>query len=151
MRFFEDGESSTWIELQQASDPFFTATADILNKTMPGSTEYRAERIMFLVDPAGHDIGSIAAWQTTEITEEEIGQIHWVAILPEAQGRGLSVPMLGAACHRLQEMGHRQACLSTNMKRLPAVNLYLKFGFKPQLDSEEQKIGWEKIKPRLKY
>ncbi len=57
-------------------------------------------------------------------------RIHWVAIAPAYQGRGLAKPLVAAACLRLRALGHVWAYLTTSTSRLPAVSLYTKFGIR---------------------
>lgn len=152
MRFYQGAEDiDKWVKIQQISDPFITPTAEHFNNSMPGTTEFRSKRIMFLVNPVGQDIGSITAWQTTKLSKNEIGQIHWVAILPSAQGQRLAIPMTIAACQRIVDLGHTKACLSTNTRRIPALNLYAKLGFRPMFQAIDQKEAWAKIALLIKY
>ena len=151
MRFFEEGDVEKWVELQQASDPFFTATAETFAKTLPGDTDYLSKRVMFLVDSVGRDVGTITAWEDNELTGNMIGQVHWVAIINDKQGKGLAKPLLAAVCQLLIELGYKEACLMTNTRRIPAVNLYRKFGFEPVLQNEIEKEAWVKIASELKY
>ena len=151
MRFYEEGDVEKWVEIQQASDPFFKATAETFASSMPGDAAFLSQRVMFLVDPTGRDIGSITAWENDDLTGEIIGQVHWVAIVNEMQGKGFAKPLLAAVCQRLIELGHKEACLMTNTRRLPAVNLYRKFGFEPLLQNEIEKEAWAKIASELKY
>ena len=77
------------------------------------------------------------------------GRIHWVAIVPEFQGRGLAKPLLTAVMNRMVELGHQRARLATATQRLPAINLYLKFGFLPDPRNEEELSAWEEIRQIL--
>lgn len=150
MRFYEPGDLATWLEIQ-ATDPFFVPTAETFTRAMPGDDAYLGTRVMFLVDPNGAAIGTITAWQTTELTGALIGQIHWVALVPAVRGMGLAKPMLSAACAVLREQGHQAVCLETNTQRIPALNLYLQFGFAPFVRSETEREAWEAVGPLLKY
>jgi GNAT superfamily N-acetyltransferase len=149
MRPYRSGDLDTWLRIQ-ATDPFFTPTAETFAVALPGNDAYRAERVMFLIGPEGAEIGNITAWNTAEFTGEDIGQVCWVALVPEARGRGLGKPLLSAACASLLERGYTQAFVDTNMRRIPALNLYLQFGFEPLLRDEEEQTAWRAITPHLK-
>jgi len=73
------------------------------------------------------------------------GRVHWMAMLPEVQGRGLGKALLTAICQRLRELGHERAYLHTSAARLPAIRLYLKFGFEPVIRNDGEAAAWEKI------
>lgn len=149
MRFYQPGDLATWLRIQ-ATDPYFVPTAETFAAALPGDEKELGQRVMFLVDPEGVEIGNITAWNTDQFTGQQIGQICWVAITPAARGRGLGKPMLSAACAALRERGYTQAFVDTNMRRIPALNLYLRFGFEPYLRGEDQEAAWRTITPYLK-
>jgi GNAT superfamily N-acetyltransferase len=151
MRGYREGDVASWVRIQQAADPFFVATAANFAKSMPGDTNYLATRVLFLVDPAGNDIGTITAWNGDSLNGRDIGQVHWVAIVASAQGRGLGKPMLSAACDALLRQGYTEAYLETNTARIPALNLYLQFGFYPFPRNEAERSAWRAIAPKLKF
>ena len=157
MRFYREGDISKWVEIQRSADSLYKVTAETFASYLLGDTSFLSQRVMFLVDPSGRDIGSITAWQTADLpsinlaTKPFIGQVHWVAIVADQQGQGLAQPMLSACCQRMIALGHQQACLSTNTKRIPALNLYRKFGFEPILLNDTEKEAWSDIVPKLKY
>jgi ribosomal protein S18 acetylase RimI-like enzyme len=149
MRPYQEGDLATWVRVQQAGEPFFVPTEEHFRRYMPGDTAYLAERVMFLVDPTGNEIGTITAWNDILLEGHESGQIHWVAIVRAAQGKGLAKPMLSAACQNLIERGYSEAWLETNTRRLPAINLYLQYGFQPYLRSQQERDAWEMIRSQI--
>jgi GNAT superfamily N-acetyltransferase len=120
---------------------------------------------MFLVDPTYSDIGTITAWNDGEIEGRDIGRIHWVAIVREAQGRGLAKPMLSAAIDVLQTLGYTEAWLwtgtapiemwpqidnSPGTPPITPINLYRSFGFEPYLRNDADRATWRAFAPHLK-
>jgi GNAT superfamily N-acetyltransferase len=150
MRAYREGDVPTWVCIQQTGDPFYKATAEDFAKYMPGDDAYLAQRVLFLMNPAGEDIGSITAWSDSDFEGREIGHIHWVAIVAAEQGRGLGKPMISAACDVLRELGYSAAYLETNTERIPALNLYLRCGFRPHARNEAEREAWRAVAPRLK-
>lgn len=151
LRPYAAGDVATWVRLQQAAEPYFLPTAENFAASMPGDTAALAARVRFLVEPSGADIGTITAWHGTLEEGREIGQIHWVAIVPEAQGSGLAKPMLAAACALLRQHHHTSAFLETNTRRLPALNLYLRAGFAPYPRDAAERDAWRAVAPLLRY
>jgi len=149
MRFYAEGDLDTWLRIQ-AHDPFFVPTAETFATSMPGDTPLLAARVMFLADPAGAAVGTVTAWPNDSLTGRKIGQIHWVALVPAAQGRGLAKPLVGAACVLLHQRGYHEACLETNTRRVPALNLYLALGFVPFVRSEAERRAWRAVAPQLR-
>lgn len=151
MRAYREGDVANWVRIQQAGDPFFVAEARHFSESMPGNTAYLEARVLFLVDGSGTDIGTIAAWNDAEFEGREMGHIHWVAIVSAAQGRSLAKPMLSVACAALRTHGYTEAWLETNTARIPALNLYGQFGFKPHPRNEAEREAWRAVAPRLKF
>jgi GNAT superfamily N-acetyltransferase len=151
MRGYRDGDVSTWVRIQQAAEKFVTPTADTFTGSMPGDEAYLTARVLFLVDPASEDIGTITAWNDAEFDGQEMGRIHWVAMAPEAQGKGLAKPMLSAALDALRSRGYNAAWLWTGTGRIAALNLYLHFGFVPHPRDDVEREAWRAVAPHLKY
>ena len=125
MRPFEAGDAQTWWDIHERADPllahrngthcqFFGADAD----------ELRA-RQYFIVAPDGQPVGTATAWHDSA----ELGRVHWVAIVPKFQGRGLAKPLISHVLQKLRELGHTRAILDTSRQRPRAIALYEKFGF----------------------
>ena len=71
--------------------------------------------------------------------------MFWLAIMRHHQGRGLGKPLLAAVCNRLVELGYQRACVVTSTGRLPAVSLYLQFGFQPDIKSGADQAVWDRV------
>ena len=74
-----------------------------------------------------------------------------MAILPPWQGQGLARPLLSAVCTRLASLGHRRALLRTSTARIPAINLYLHFGFQPVITTPADRDAWRSVMALVKY
>ena len=165
MRFYREGDIGHWLRIQHAADPDYGATVEMFANELPGDTAHLATRVMFLMDPTGSDIGTITAWNDSEIDGRDIGRIHWVAIVREAQGHGLAKPMLSAAIAVLRSLGYAEAWLWTgtapialwpqidNSPGTPPItplNLYRSFGFEPYLRNDADRATWRTLAPHLK-
>ncbi len=105
------------------------------------------DRCMLLEDDRGIVVGTTSAW--FEEAQPEVGKIHWVAIRPSHQGRGLAKPMMCAALHRIAAF-HDSMVLYTHAHRLPAIALYYRCGFEADHDYREgQAELWQRINDRL--
>jgi GNAT superfamily N-acetyltransferase len=152
MRHYREGDAETWVRIQRAcADDLSFITAEHFHEDMPGDAAHLAERVLFLVDPSGQDIGTIVAWNDSKFDGRDIGRIHWVAIVAEAQGHGLSKPMMSAACNVLRTLNYTEAYLETHTSLIPALNLYLEFGFRPAPRSDGVRAAWQAVAPRLKF
>jgi len=109
------------------------------------------ERMFFIISPDGQVIGTSTAWENKNYHGESIGQVHWVFILPEYHGRGLAKPLLTETMNRIKKLGHRSCYLGTQLTRIPAINLYLKFGFAPDIRTPEDRDLWRLLKPHINH
>jgi GNAT superfamily N-acetyltransferase len=150
LRWYQAGEESAWLQIQAAADDLNDITADLFRKTFGNEQTAHEQRICFLTTATGEPIGTAAAWWGEEGAEGRRGRIHWVAIFPAFQGRGLAKPLLTAVCLRLRELGHTSAYLTTSAARIPALNLYRQFGFVPVIRDEMERAMWQEIDLNLR-
>ncbi|MYA21504.1 MAG: GNAT family N-acetyltransferase, partial [Gemmatimonadetes bacterium] len=104
----------------------------------------------YLTTDAGEEIGTITAWWQPDLNGEDWGQIHWVAIHPDYQGRGLAKPMMSVAMAYLKRF-HQRSFLGTSSGRIPAIKVYLDFGFYPDLERENSQQAWAEVASVLEH
>ena len=149
LRWYAPGDADVWLRLQIAADRYNTFEPDTFVREF-GQDEIRLQqRVGFLLDPWQAPIGTISAWADV-FNDREYGRIHWVAIVPEEQGKGLAKPMMSAACQRLLALGHTNAYLDTATVRVPAINLYRLFGFEPVIRDDRERDIWRELALHLK-
>jgi len=145
--WYEHGDATRWIGLQREVECRLPITQELYTHDFGTDDRVLAERQCFLID-GQRLIGTATAW-SSDLRGEELGRVHWVAIHPDYQGQGLSKPLLSAVCDRLLRLGHDQAFLVTSGERIPAINLYLRFGFVPLLRKVRDESVWREIETRL--
>lgn len=130
-RWHRPGDERVWVDIQA---PFYVPGAvalDTFSRWFGTDVVAQSQRIAYLLDPAGRPIGTAAAWTYDGFRGPEWGRVHWVAIAQEYQGQGLGKSLLSIVLHRLVELGHTKAYLTTSTERPAAVALYRRFGFSP--------------------
>lgn len=150
MRAYQPGDEVVWIEINGAADQYNRFTLETFRHEFKGDVVGLKRRCFFLREPGGRDIGTVTSWYNREYHGRDIGRIHWVAILPEFQGKGLAKPMMTVAMNRLAEF-HDSAYLSTNTIRLIAIKVYLAFGFVPEIESDQDLASWELVRKGLPH
>lgn len=150
LRPFEAGDQVAWLEIHRKADIFNRFPSGRFETEFGHDPAVLKERQFYLLSPDGKPVGTATAWWDATFREGDWGMVHWLAIVPEEQGKGLAKPLLTSVCLRLQELGHRRACLRTASGRFPAIKLYWQFGFRPCSASEQEKAEWEKLLPRLR-
>lgn len=136
LRWYQPGDEAAWVAIHQAADRFHQFDAATFYQEFGTDRAQLATRQAYLC-PIGENgsegapVGTATAWFGVTPETQKDGLVHWVAIHPAAQGQGLAKPLLAFICRRLHELGHRRVYLNTSTARIPAISLYLAFGFIP--------------------
>jgi GNAT superfamily N-acetyltransferase len=91
------------------------------------SPHFQHDRIFFAVY-RGECVGTATAW-VGHHDGREMGRLHWVAVLPQHQRKGVAAALCIQALHNLSELGYREVMLGTMEKFQPAIQLYHRLGF----------------------
>ncbi len=149
VRWYQPGDEELWLAIWVPAEKYFAITPELFQSEFGASRELLGDRQFFLLDEKGEAIGTATAWFDKNYQGQSFGRVHWVAITPEMQGLGLSKPMMAITCRWLRELGHLRACLGTSTARLAAINLYCQFGFRPDIQTEEDLNVWRELEPHL--
>jgi GNAT superfamily N-acetyltransferase len=149
LRWYRPGDEAAWLRIHLEADAHNTFTPRTFEEQFGRDPRVLAERQCYLCDAEGEAIGTTTAW-FHDYRGRPFGRVHWVAIVPAMQGRGLANPLLTAVCNRLRALGHERAYLSSATVRVPALNLYLKFGFLPVVRTEEDLRAWSLVRPWIR-
>ena len=152
-RTFKRGEERIWAEVQTRAGNFpeIEKALEDFDKEFKDRQDEFQERCLFLVDDAaGEVIGATVAWLDPDFQGEDHGRIHWVAIVPEFQGRKLAKPMVAEAMRMLRKW-HVRACLGTHTYCLKAISIYLDFGFVPDMTRERAEEAWGLIAAEIDH
>jgi len=149
-RWHRPGDERLWVDVQSRAEGYLEITPELFVEQFGSDPQPLAERQCFLCDARGKAIGTATAWFNDDYCGQPYGQLHWVAIVPEAQGRGLAKPLLNIVLNRMADLGHTRCYLGTSTARIPAVNLYCKFGFIPHVRNEDDLAVWREMRPWVK-
>ena len=145
LRWYQPDDEAHWLRIHLAADHLNEITPELFQRQFGSDEKLLRERQCYLSDPHGDVIGTGTAWFNNNFDGARWGRVHWVAIIPEFQGRGLGKALMTAICRRLPELGHQRAYLTTSTARVPAIKLYLKFGFEPLIRSVEDESLWREL------
>ena len=144
VRNFRPGEGHIWTRIQRAAEPFFEIKDGLFQHQFGENLLALEDRSFFVITDDGEEVGSITAWWNPDWRGKKWGMIHWVAIHPDYQGRGLAKPAMTVAMKRLKQ-SHDRSLLNTSTGRIIAIKVYLDFGFCPDLESENSQEAWEEV------
>jgi GNAT superfamily N-acetyltransferase len=145
LRRYAPGDERDWVRINAAADRYNAITMELFRREFGYDPELLGRRVFFLAAAGGSTIGTAAAWFDDRDPPRPDGRVHWVAIHPDHQGRGLAKPLLAQACCALRELGHRSAYLTTSTARTRAITLYLRFGFVPEIAGPAEAAAWEAL------
>ena len=102
LRFYQPGDEAAWAALEYGIgdfDPQEEARAYFV-QTYGSHAQDLARRCLFAVDGGGRVAGTCSAWRDPR-GGGEVASLHWLAVSPEAQGRGLGKALCREALFRV--------------------------------------------------
>jgi ribosomal protein S18 acetylase RimI-like enzyme len=145
LRWYRDGDRDAWQRIQLSTGLYDPVAPDLFEREFGDAPELLARRQCFVDDASGVAVGTATAWIAAPGRARGEGRVHWVAVSPAHQRRGLGRYLTEAACTRMRELGADTAYLTTGSENTPAVQLYLGLGFSPEVRSSEERDAWQAL------
>ena len=145
-----DAEGQLWTDIVLEAEDWLDLSPQLFIQQFGHDLQAASERCFLIVDDTDRAVGTLSAWYRNDYRGKDYGLIHWVAIRPSHQGLGLGKAGLSFALNQLARW-HDRALLGTQTKRLPAIALYLNFGFLPDLEEENARENWQRLRNQLKH
>lgn len=140
---YRPGMEKAWAAIETAAGEFDDPAAALnrfQTEFLPHAAEL-ADRCLFIVDPQGSPVATTTAWYGSQLGRERQPRLHWVAVMPDHQGRGLARALIGAALQVYRQLGEDgDVYLTTQTWSTVAIRLYLDYGFLPYRGP--QPAGW---------
>lgn len=140
---YQPGFEQFWADIMlatQQTDSLAEGLA-IFQKDFLPRKDLLASQCLFVLDSAGKAVATASLWHGDHFGAE-LPRIHWVAVSPEAEGKGLAKALLTRLCGIYNELGyHDFLYLGSQTWSYPAIHLYTTFGFHPYMG--EQPINWQ--------
>ena len=139
VRQYQPNDRDAYLELFhlafEASDP------------LPDVLATRLDSGFFVIEHG--DSGALAASCVAQAKPRERypegGELGWLVADPAHAGRGLGTLVAALVTNRLADEGYGQAYLLTEDFRLPALSIYLKLGWLPNLFQGDMESRWRAI------
>ena len=142
LRWYQPGDERHWFRIHLAADWESDITPELFGQRFGADAAVLAQRQCYLLEAQGNAVGTATAWFDDNFEAARYGRVHYVAVVPERQGRGLGRSLMTVVCRRLRELGHERAYLATSSVRIRAIRLYLGFGFQPLIRDPEERDLW---------
>ena len=142
LRDFEEGDEAAWDYMvgDMCGEGF--------NKALKAHGFFRPERVKLICDAGGKPVSTATAWGDVH-GDESLSMLHMVATDPAYRGKGLGFAAVNAALHHMKKEGKARAYLTTDDFRIPAIKIYLKLKFEPDMSREGYKERWEALYAKL--
>ena len=152
IRYLRADEGPVWAHIEHIVNEFVNADAALERfqwEFAPFPLQI-IQRCLVVETTSGEVVGTTSVWYHPAFQGGLWGRLHWVAILPEYQGRGLARPLLVAALNRMAVF-HQRAFLDSDTSRIKALRLYLDYGFRPRLQSSKDYAAWRLVAQQLQH
>ena len=149
-RYYQPGDDALWVALYDAAESIVDISLQVFREQFYGNEAALQQRMFFILNDAGHPIATSTAWYDDVDNDETLGRVHWVAVHPDYQGRGLAKPLLSKTLETLQACGQSSAYLMTSTSRIPALTLYMRYGFVPYIRHDEDLQAWQQCLPLMR-
>lgn len=143
-------EGGLWTDIERDAEPHFPVGEALFYSQFGQDMQALQWRSFIVTNEKGVGVGVISAWYHRTFKDQDYGMVHWVAVRPAYQGRGLGKAMLSFTLNQLSQW-HERAFLGTQTKRLSAIKLYLDFGFVPDLDQSGVMDAWRDVNAQLHH
>jgi len=143
-------ESALWTDIQRDAEPHFPIADDLFHSQFDDYLQATQWRSFIVTNEKGVGVGVVSAWFDRDFKGEDYGMIHWIAIRQSYQGVGLGKAALSFALNQLSQW-HERAYLGTQTRRIPAITMYLNFGFLPDLDPPGAREVWREVAAQLQH
>lgn len=150
IRPMQPNEGALWLDIQRDAEPFFEVQPEWFEQQFGSNLPATQWRCFFIVNARGVAVGTISAWVNHDYFGEVWGQVHWLAVRPAYQRRGLARAAL-AYCLRQLARWHERAFLGTQSARHGAIRLYLEMGFQPDLRHPGAREAWLALRNEVDY
>ena len=147
---YTSGDRDIWIAIEKSAKEFSSREEGeaAWDRYFAGHEKELENRMFFVSDSSGRKLATATAYYDIHTGDDgETGWLHWVAVHSDAQGLGLSKPLITHVLARMKELGYKKAVIPTQTYTWLACRLYLDLGFVPMKENaEKNKMGWRIIK-----
>ncbi|SEL06217.1 Protein N-acetyltransferase, RimJ/RimL family [Carnobacterium iners] len=147
--FYQEDDEVEWAAIETAVSEFedTVQALDYFEEKFAPHLKELQKRMVFVINSSGEKIGTCSAWWKETPNKERYPLIHWVAVKPSYQGKGIAKAMMTHTLKLLQSLEHTSPVyLHTQTWSHIAIRLYEYFGFEissknldgsPNLDYEK--------------
>jgi len=145
LRWYEPGYEEHWLSIHLAAEKEIPITPELFTRRFGSDPAALAARQCYLFSSDGTPVGTVTGWLDPEFEGAPHSRVHFLAVAPAWQGKGLAKVLMSSILQRLKQLGPPRAYLATSSTRIRAIRLYLQFGFVPLAKTGETQALWQEI------
>lgn len=129
--FYTPGDETSWGKIETAvlEFPEEKQAMEYFGKNFLPYQMELSRRMLFVENEDKEKIATCTAWQI-DTAEDRKPLFHWLAVMPEAQGKGIGLALSAEATKLLKTLGHDEPIyLATQTWSHPAIGIYEKLGY----------------------
>ncbi len=144
---YQSGDKAAWIDIELSAGEVLNLEhgQECWNRYYGNREAELPERMFFIEDTNGKKIATATAFYDIHTGDSpDNGQLHWVAIKKEAQGKGLSKPLITHILKKMKALGYVKIKIHTQTNTWLACKIYHELGFHPAEESlKNHRFGWK--------
>ena len=146
---YKSGDKKAWIDIElSAGEILGKAHGEECWQRYFGKAESELpQRMYFIENEAGEKIATATAFYDIHGNSKyDTGQLHWVAIKKEEQGKGLAKPLITFVLGVMKKLGYTSVKIHTQTNTWLACKIYYDLGFHPEANSAiKNRFGWKMV------
>lgn len=146
---YRPGDKDAWIDIELSSGEVLSKEhgEECWTRYYGSREEELPKRMFFIENDAGEKIGTATAFYDIHREPDPgEGQLHWVAIKKDAQGKGLSKPLITFVLDVMKDLGYKRTKIHTQTNTWLACKVYSDLGFQPEKESlSKHRAGWKMV------
>ena len=146
---YRPGDKDAWIDIELSSGEVLSKEhgEECWARYYGSREEELPTRMFFIENDEGEKIGTATAfYDIHREPDPDEGQLHWVAIKKDAQGKGLSKPLITFVLNVMKDLGYKRTKIHTQTNTWLACKVYSDLGFQPEKESLlKHHAGWKMV------
>lgn len=163
-KFYQAGMEEDWCRIHLAISAFAdrAGALRLFEREFASKPQLLRRRMLFVCAENGQAVATASLWQGSHLGRL-MERVHWVAGLPEVQGKGLGKAMIARLMQLYEDEGLTDGIyLTTQTSSYKAINIYRQFGFEPYYGplaqapgggrpptAEETRLAWRRVNEKL--
>lgn len=130
---YQKGDEIKWAEVEISVGQFENVQegVDCFNTQFSDQNLKKGDRILFVKDSSGKIVATGAMWKGV-FNGEMVERMHWIAVDDSCKGKGIAKAIVSELLNIYNRLNSKSIIyLITESWCYSAINIYLKFGFKP--------------------